>query len=95
MKIKNHVLQEHRNIPMLKNGKRFILRIVPKEHPVARIRDCKANYYCDVWDTFQMRDKKWRVGLEEQKYRGEFATFEEVLASFKREGFKLLHPKHY
>jgi len=93
MKLKDHILKEHRNIPIFKDGKRFLLRVVPKEHPIAKIRDCRKQFYMDVWNSWlHPVSKRYIISFEVISLRNEFDTIEEILQFAKEQGFKIKHP---
>jgi len=97
MKLEDHVLNEHRVLHMVRDGKRYLLRVVPKTSPVARTSICthpELAYYADVWNEFKIKvTRTWHPCFEAVKFRGEYASVAEAIQHFKQLGFKFLHPR--
>jgi len=96
MKLKTHVLKEHRVLHMIKDNKRYLLRIVPKTNPVAKTSQCthpELQFYADVWNEFKIKTSRtWHPAFEVRELRGEYASVTEAIQHFKDMGFKFLHP---
>jgi hypothetical protein len=97
MKLENHVLKEHRVLHMIRDGKRYLLRVVLKTGPVARREVCthpELPYYADVWNEFKLKvTRTWHPCFEATEFRGEYASVVEAIQHFKQLGFKFLHPR--
>jgi len=99
MKLEDHVLKEHRVLHMIRNGKRFLLRVVPKTHPtgICQRGICthpELPYYADVWNEFKIKvSHTWHPCGEVKELRGEHASVAEAIKHFKQLGFKFLHPR--
>jgi len=94
MKLVDHVLKEHRTIHVYKWKQRFVVRIVPKDHVVARQRGCQKAFYMDVWTNFWLTtSKRWRMGSEVHDLRREFDAFDQAICFLKCQGFTIKHPR--
>jgi hypothetical protein len=97
MKLEDHVLKEHRVLHMIKDDKRFLLRIVPKTSLVARISQCthpELQFYADVWNDFKIKaSRTWHPCFEVIDLRGEYASVTEAIQHFKDMRFEFLHPR--
>lgn len=100
MKLEDHVLKEHRVLHMLRDGKRYLLRIVLKPYPAAQY--CERGicthpdmpYYADVWNEFKIKvSRTWHPCGEVRELRGEYPSVAEAIKHFKKLGFKFLHPR--
>ena len=100
MKLKDHVLKEHRIFRVKKDGKIFAVRIVDSHdssYPFAKIlRDSygiKERFVMDIWDMYYLwRSRRYILGARRGFYG--FDTFEDCIAFLKKEGYKIIHPRH-
>jgi hypothetical protein len=97
MKLEDHILKEHRVLHMLRDNKRYLLRVVLKTNPMAYrapFLHPDLPYYADVWNEFKIKvSRTWHPCFEAQEFRGEYASVTEAIQHFKQLGFKFLHPR--
>jgi hypothetical protein len=106
MKLKNHVLKEHRMIPLERDGKRYLCRVLQRGTEqyklIAEYYGCDSEFYVDFVKQFYVpASRKWIIGwyqpLEDvfdNKRFHTFDTFEEVIEWLKKKGFKILPKIH-
>lgn len=99
MKLKDHIFKEYRTFRVEKNGKKYVCRVVTKDHRVAKYYRCTNNIYLDFTELFWLsQSRRYIMGryqpiyLEKQWFG--FDSFEDVITWLKENKFKIFHPRH-
>ena len=103
MKLKEHVLLEGKTIPVSRDGKRFVCRILQKGSTnydiIAKYYGCSSNYFMDFTCLVYCKPSRryftssYHPLIEGKKTFG-FSTFEDAIAWLKTYGFKILSSIH-
>lgn len=103
MKLKDHVLKEHKNITVEREGKRYVCRVLQKGTMtydlIAKHYGCTDNFYMDLTKQFYLKaSRRYLMGLYQPSFKGRrwfgFETFEDIIKWLKENKFKILPKIH-
>lgn len=103
MKLKEHVLKEHKNIRVERNGEKYVCRILQKGtmpyNIIAKYYGCSDNFYMDLTHLFYLKaSRRYLMGNYQPVFKGRrwfgFPTFEDAIRWLKENGFKILPKIH-
>ena len=103
MKLRDHVLKEHRVFRVRKDGKVYTVRIVDTQDPSPYFRffanilkksyGINKRFIMDIWSMyFLRRSRRYMFGVGREAYG--FDTFEDCIKFLRDSGFKIIHPRH-
>jgi len=103
MKLKHHVLEEHKVLHVVREGRRYICRILQKGtlryEMIAKHYGCKDNFFMDFTRLLYLPvSRRYVPGGYQPSFEGNrwfgFSTFEDAIKWLKENGFKILPNIH-